>query len=655
MKTNLRIALILILTLALILTGCRQSVPAELLTPKAPPPTNPAVQNFPYQDPNLPVDKRVDDLLARMTLDEKIGQMTQPEHNSISPADVATYFIGSVLSGGGGISNTNTLAEWTAFVKSYQGQALSTRLGIPLIYGVDSVHGFAHVNGATIFPHNIGLGATRDPELVRQIGQVTAEEMLAAGIPWNFAPTVTVPQDIRWGRTYEGFSEDTDLVSKLGAAYIDGFQSIPDGFAAAPDQTLLAGATAKHYLGDGGTGFGTSQQAIFKPYLLDQGDMTLDEAAIRTLFLPPYQAAVKENVMSVMISFSSWNGTKMHANRYLITDVLKDELGFQGFVVSDWGGIDQVDPDYYQAVITSINAGIDMNMVPYDYKRFIDVMKQAVSNGDIPQERIDDAVRRILRAKFELGLFENPYGDPSLADAVGSDAHRQLARQAVRESLVLLKNDNKALPIDKNAATIFVAGRGADSVGMQCGGWTISWQGDEDLSIKGSTSILSALQASVSPETNVQYDRAGHFNGQADVGIVVVGEAPYAEGEGDQESLELSDEDIQAINTVRPQVDKLVVVLLSGRPMVITDQFQVADAWVAAWLPGSEGAGVTDVLFGDYPFTGRLSYTWPRSDDQLPINKNIVGTKTGCQGPLFPMGYGLGDAGSQPIEWFDCP
>ncbi len=380
MTTKQRTALIFVLLISMVLSGCGRgqlSGPATAPALASPIGASEAI----YKDSSQTVEARVEDLLSRMTLDEKIGQMTQAENNSIKPEDVSKYYIGSVLTGGDGVSQDNTLADWTQVVKGYQDAALQTRLAIPLIYGVDSVHGFAHVNGATVFPHNIGLGATRDAELVRKIGQATAEEMLAAGIPWNFAPVVAVPQDIRWGRTYEGFSEDTELVGRLSSAYIEGFQTIPDGMKAQPGQSLFAGATAKHYLGDGGTTFGTSTQNIMKPYLLDQGDMRYDEAAVRSLFLPPYQEAVRDGVMSVMISFSSWNGTKMHANKHMITDVLKGELGFAGFVVSDWGGIDQINSNYDEAVITAINAGVDMNMVPYDYVRFINVMKQAVASG----------------------------------------------------------------------------------------------------------------------------------------------------------------------------------------------------------------------------------------------------------------------------------
>jgi beta-glucosidase len=595
-----------------------------------------------------------------MTLEEKIGQMTQVENNSISPyylfppSTVAKYFIGSVLSGGNS-SGFYTLAEWTRLAKSYEVEAVKTRLGIPLIFGVDSVHGFGHVNGATIFPHNTGLGATRDPELVRQIGQVTAEEMRAANIPWNFAPCVAVPQDIRWGRTYEGFSEDTALVTELSSAYIQGFQTIPEGYSSSEGQSLYALATPKHYIGDGATAWDSIPQYMYHQYMLDQGDMQVDEATLRRLFLPPYQAAVNSGAMSVMVSYSSWNGVKMHAQRYLIMDVLKGELGFEGFVVSDWDGIRQVDPDYYKAVVTAINAGIDMNMVPYYYQMFIDTMKQAVMNGDIPQERIDDAVRRILRAKFMLGLFENPYGDPGLAVTVGSDEHRALARQAVRESLVLLKNDNHALPVDKNVATILVGG--INSTGVQAGGWTLDWQGEQRNTLEGTT-ILEGIQQQVGPNTQVLYDDLGEyasFSGKAPVGIAIVGEMPYAEGLGDRADLTLYEVDRLVINALRPKVDQLIVVILSGRPLVITDQYPIADAWVAAWLPGSEGAGVTDVLFGDYPFTGKLPYTWPRSNDQLPLNIHNSADLTGCAAPLFPFGYGLGSAGSQPIEWLDCP
>jgi beta-glucosidase len=591
---------------------------------------------------SAPIEQRVEKLLACMTLDEKIGQMTQVEKNSIKPGDIEKYFIGSILSGGGGSPTGNNTPEgWASMVNGFQDEALATRLGIPIIYGVDAVHGHGNLYGATIFPQEIGLGAANDPALMEKIGQATAEEMLATGATWNFAPVVAVPQDIRWGRTYEAYGENTELVSQLGAAYLKGLQSLPTGFNAEAGDSIYVLATPKHFLGDGGTKFGTSTQNNMKPYLIDQGDMQVDEATLRTLYLPPYKAAVDAGAMSVMASFSSWNGVKMHAQKTLLTDVLKGELGFKGFIVSDWGGIDQIDPaDYYKSVVTAVNAGVDMNMVPYDYLRFIDTVKQAITKGDIKPERIDDAVRRILTVKFMLGLFYHPTADPAMLATVRSQEHLDLAREAVRKSLVLLKNDNQALPISKDSDSVFVAGQGADNLGMQAGGWTMEWQGKAGEIIPG-TNILDGIKASVSAKTKVEYIQNGKFNGNAPVGVVVIGEQPYAEGIGDTKDLHLNPADIVAIENTRAHVDKLVVIILSGRPLVITDQLPMADAWVAAWLPGSEGQGVADVLFGDFPFTGKLSYSWPRTNEQLPININNVKGKTGCEAALFPFGYGL--------------
>jgi beta-glucosidase len=642
---------LLLLLLGLLLAACG-------LNNSTPVPAEPAAtpDKMLYKDPSQPLEVRVEDLLARMTLDEKIAQMVQPVQQNIPAADVEFYSLGSVLSTAGSISESNSLADWTNIPRTYLEAALDTRLGIPLIYGVDSMHGFGHVNGATIFPHNIGLGATRDPDLVENIGQATAEEMRAAGIPWSFGPVVAVPQDIRWGRTYEGFSEDTALVTGLGEAYIRGFQAIPAGYPATPGQVYFGGATAKHFIGDGGTVWGSSRIALNGVQaMLDQGNMQVPEEELRRLFLPPYQAAVKADVMSIMASYSSWKGTKMVAQRYLLTVLLKGELGFQGFIVSDCAGVEQADGDYYTAVVTSIDAGVDMSMCPANHVIFLATVKQAVEAKDISQERIDDAVRRILRAKFKLGLFENPFGDQGLARTVGSDEHRQLARQAVRESLVLLKNDRAALPIDKNVSTLLFAG--INDAGTQAGGWTLEWQGVTG-DLLGATTIYQGIQRAVGADTQVLYDARGvfaDFESTAPVGIAVVGERPYAEGVADLSNLQLSEDDIELINNLRLKVEKLVVIILSGRPLIITDQYQTADAWVAAWLPGSEGQGVADVLFGDVPFTGKSPYTWPRSYDQLPINENNDSGKTGCDAPLFPYGYGLGGAGSPPIEWIECP
>jgi beta-glucosidase len=596
----------------------------------------------------------IEDILSRMTLEEKIGQMTQVERGSIKPGDIKKYFIGSILSGGGSYPTPNNINSWVEMITQFQDEALSTRLQIPIIYGIDAIHGMASLYGATVFPHQVGLGATRDSDLVRQIGQATAEEMLATGISWSFSPVVAVPQDIRWGRTYESYGEDTDLVTEMSGAFISGLQSIPEAYTSASGQTLFVLATPKHYLGDGGTIYGTSTQLFNEqPYLLDQGDMQYDETAVRDLFLPPYQAAIKNGAMSIMISFSSWNGTRMHASKYWITDVLKGELGFQGLVVSDWAGIDQINGDYYSAVVTAINAGIDMNMVPIDYIRFIKTMKQAVKKGDISEERINDAVRRILTVKYQLGLFSDPYPHSDLLETVGSDSHRAIARKAVRESLVLLKNEHDALPLKKDVSLIYIAGVAANDIGIQCGGWTTQWQGEAG-DIQPGTTILEGIKDTVSAGSTIEYSPDGQFEGLADVGIAVVGESPYAEGVGDKSDLSLTTQDIQILNNLKEHSKKLIVIIISGRPLVITDQYLLADAWVAAWLPGTEGGGVADVLFGDYPFTGKLPFTWPRSDDQLPMNINNDSDLTGCVAPLFPYGFGMDKQNSQPIEWIEC-
>ncbi len=583
-----------------------------------------------------------------MTLEEKIGQMTQVEKDSIAPGDITKYFIGSILSAGGGSPDTNTVEGWREMTAAFQEEALATRLGIPIIYGVDAVHGHGNLYGATIFPHQIGLGATGNADLVRQIGRATAEEMLATGIHWNFAPVVAVPLDIRWGRTYEAYGQDPELVAELGLAYMQGQQALPAGYTAAPSQSLYTLATPKHFLGDGGTVFGSSTEST---YLLDQGDMRLDEDIVRRIFLPPYQLAVENGARSIMASYSSWNEVKMHANGDWLTGVLKEELGFSGFLVSDLAAINQIDFNYYNAVVTSINAGIDMNMVPSAYTAFINSMIRAVESGDISSERVDDAVRRILRVKFELGLFDQPFGDPGLSAAVGSDDHRQLAREAVRLSVVLLKNDDMLLPIAKETPLIYVAGQGANDIGLQCGGWTIEWQGTAGGNQSGTT-ILEGIQAAVSPATELQYSVDGLFDGMADVAIVVVGEYPYAEGLGDRADLSLSKKDREVIQNAKEHSQKMVVIILSGRPLIITDQLQEAQAWLAAWFPGSEGQGIADLLFGDYAFTGKLPVPWPRSMDQVPLEISRPPAQ-GCQGPLFPIGYGL-NAQNVTLEPLDC-
>ncbi|MGC8873467.1 MAG: glycoside hydrolase family 3 protein [Chloroflexia bacterium] len=598
----------------------------------------PSPGKAPYRNPHLPVPERVEDLLARMTLEEKIGQMTLVEKGSIRPEEIGVRCIGALLSGGGSAPPVNSPEAWANMVNGFQEYALHSRLGIPLLYGVDAVHGHGNVYGATIFPHNIGLGATRDPELVERIARATAEEMAATGTYWNYAPVVAVPQDIRWGRTYEGFGEQTDLVCALGSAYVRGLHD--GGRAHLPGTAIAVLATPKHFVGDGGTAWDSSHTFNIRPYRIDQGDTRVDEATLRAVHLPPYVAALEAGARCIMVSLSSWQGTKMHAHRYLLTDVLKRELGFQGFLVSDWEGVQPISQDYDTAVVTAINAGIDMVMVPCDYPTFIGTLKRAVERGDVPLARIDDAVRRILTAKFLMGLFERPYAETSLLPAVGSAEHRELAREAVRKSLVLLKNDG-VLPLARNTPRIFIAGPGADDIGMQCGGWTIEWQGKSGNITPGTTLLQAIRQAA--PGSAVHHDRWGRFDGVvddagrpsiADVGIGVVGEMPYAEGLGDREDLSLSPEDLAVLGRLRQRCRKMLVILLSGRPVLLTDAIAQWDAFVAAWLPGSEGQGVADVLFGDFPFHGQLPYAWPRNLEQVP---RTAGHGT----PLFPFGYGL--------------
>jgi len=593
----------------------------------------PVPEDAAYKNASLPIEDRVADLLGRMTLEEKIGQMTLAEKGSIVETDIAQRNIGGLLSGGGGYPEPNTPAAWAKMVNGFQEHASQSRLGIPLIYGVDAVHGHNNVYGAVIFPHNVGLGAAGDAELMERIGRATAAEMIATGIYWNYAPAVSVPQDIRWGRTYEGYSENTELVSTLAAAYLRGLQG--DELA----DPLMVLATPKHFVGDGGTVWGSSATP---GYMIDQGVTDVDEATLRAIHLPPYIAAIEVGAKNIMISYSSWGGNKMHAQEYLIADVLKGELGFEGFIVSDWGAIDQITDDYCEAVVTSIKAGVDMNMVPYDYNRFIDTLTQAVRDGDVPVERIDDAVRRILTVKYELGLFDYPFAKESLLAEVGSEEHRALAREAVSKSLVLLKNDDDTLPLSKEMPRINVAGLGADDTGMQCGGWTIEWQGKKG-DITPGTTILEAIQSTVSDSTTIEYNRHAHFEATADACIAVVGEEPYAEGMGDSDDLALSTADKRLLKRLPDQCDRIVVILISGRPIIVTEQLDEWDAFVAAWLPGTEGQGVADVLFGEQPFSGKLSYTWPRSTDQLPLNALAESGEE----PLFPFGYGLDTNGTQ--------
>jgi len=568
-------------------------------------------------------DPQAKALLARMTLEEKIGQMTQPDQEFIKDrSDIEHDLLGSILSGGSSDPKEgNSLKAWADLYDRLQQHTTLTRLKIPILYGVDAVHGHNNVLGAVIFPHNIGLGCTRNPALVEKVERVTAEEVRATGIQWAFAPCVAVPQDIRWGRTYEGFSEDPEVVKALAGPAVRGFQ----GTDLANPLSVLA--CAKHFIGDGGTAFGSARKGTG----LDQGDARVDEATLRRVHLQGYIEAVNAGVGSIMPSYSSWNGVKVSGNKHLLTEILKQELGFEGFLISDYNAIDQIDPDYKKAIGISINAGMDMAMVPSKYKEYEADLKQLVQEGVVPMSRIDDAVTRILRVKFAMGLMDrgrSQLTDRSLSKSFGSPEHRQVAREAVRESLVLLKNSNQTLPLKKTIARIHVGGKSADDLGNQCGGWTIDWQGKSGDITPGGTTVLAAIRKAVSGKTAITFSRDGTGAAGAAAGVVVIGETPYAEGNGDRADLKLAPEDIAAVANMKAAGIPVVVILFSGRPMILDGVLDQADAFVAAWLPGTEGEGITDVLFGDVKPKGKLSYTWPRS----------VAHKDDA---LFPLGYGL--------------
>jgi beta-glucosidase len=558
----------------------------------------------------------VEALLSQMTIDEKIGQMTQADMKALQDGEeVHDFLLGSVLSGADSLPKPNEPATWVAMYDRLQTQALATRLGIPMLYGIDAVHGHGAVKGATIFPHNIGMGATHDPAVVEAAARVTAREIAGTGIDWNFAPCLAVARDERWGRTYESYGEDPDLVATLGAAAIRGFEQATDGTA------ILA--TAKHFLADGGTQGGK-----------DQGDARISEEDLRRIHLPGYVAAVKAGVGSVMVSYSSWNGQFMHGNKHLITDVLKGELAFGGFVVSDWQAIDRMAPgDYSQAIDLAINAGIDMIMVPNAYRDFIGRLKALVAAGRVQQARIDDAVRRILKQKVRFKLWEKPFTDRALTAEIGSPAHRDVARDAVRKSLVVLKNDKQTLPLKKDLR-VHVCGLRADNMGIQCGGWSVGWRGRRG-DITPGTTIRKAIEKVVGAG-RLDYSENAAGAEKADAVVVVVGEDPYAEGSGDRAKLELSAPDLALVDAAKRSGKPVVLVVLSGRPLILGDVLDAASAVVAAWLPGTEGDGVADVLFGAYKPTGKLPCSWPANMSQIPIN---VGDPRAA--PLFAFGYGL--------------
>ena len=576
-----------------------------------------------YRDPAATIAERVTDLLGRMTIEEKLGQMMQIDRRYLRASeDIALFHIGSVLSGGGSAPEPNDAASWAEMVDGFQRVALSTRLGIPLLYGTDGVHGHSNLYGATIFPHNIGLGAADDPALAWEIARAVAIEVRATGPRWTFAPCLAVARNERWGRTYESWGERPSFGVAAGQ-FVGGLQ----GESIGPESVL---ATAKHFLGDGGTTGG-----------VDRGNTAVSEDDLRAIHLRPYLDVIAAGVGSVMASYSSWNGEPSHASSYLLTQLLKDELGFEGFVVTDWQAIDFLDGGpgaSLEAVARAVNAGIDMIMIPEHYVEMRAMLREAVESGVIAAVRIDDAVARIVRKKFELGLFENAFADRALAEQIGSAAHRALARRAVQSSIVLLKNDDDTLPLVRDGLRIMVAGKNADDIGHQCGGWTLTWQGGSGVTIPG-TSILEGIRQVAGPSTLVDYAPDGAGAERYDVAIAVLGEQPYAELFGDRpapDELCLDEDDLDVVERLAASDVPTVTVLVSGRPLVVTDQLQHWQALVAAWLPGSEGAGVADVLFGEAAPAGKLPHSWPRSADQVPIN---VGDPE--YDPLFPFGFGL--------------
>ena len=600
---------------------------------------------------NSDIAGKVESLMGRMTLAQKIGQMVQTERMVITPEEVKEWHIGSVLSGGGSCPGDNLLQDWVMMNDAYWAASMEAdegHLPIPIIYGVDAVHGNNNVTGATIFPHNIGLGAANDPDLLERVARVSAKEILAAGVDWTFAPTLAVARNSQWGRTYESYSEDPAIVCAYSGRFVSGLQGDlgTDGVV----------ACAKHWVGDGGTTEG-----------IDQGETTLSEEELQRLHIAPYYPAIEADVLTVMVSFNSWNGEKCHGHKYLVSYVLKEKMRFDGFVISDWDGIDYLSESYYDAVAMGVNAGIDMFMVSEHWRPFIKHLTHHVVTGNVAMERIDDAVRRILRVKHAFGLFDKPRPAErywSNHASFGSLEHRELAREAVRKSLVLLKNDNSILPLSRDLR-ILVAGKNADNSGHQCGGFTVAWQGTSGNEfVVGVTSIWEGIKE-VAPSAVLSEDGNGKEADpqQHDVAIVVIGEKPYAEGMGDIRTgddvivqagsqingllkvlepygntrvlADLHPEDLQTITNIASRGVPVVTVLLSGRPLVTNQELAASCAFVAAWLPGSEGQGVADVLFGDHDFSGKLSFSWPAHADRIVT----VGDKD--YDVLFPYGFGL--------------
>jgi beta-glucosidase len=569
------------------------------------------------------IEERISEMMAKMTLDEKIGQMVMVGMQYLqSPEDIEKYGIGSVVASVGFYPKPglNSAQDWADFNDTLQSYAMRTRLKIPLLSAIDAVHGNALVFGSVVLPHNIGMGCSGNEELIRQAAKLTAEEMRAAGFTWNLAPCAAVARDERWGRTYESYSEVPELTAKCVAAAVKGYQ----GDALGETGVL---ACAKHFVGDGATLNG-----------INEGDIEIDGKALRAIHFPPYIAAIEAGVGSVMLSYSRFNGEKIHGQRYLIQSVLKGELKFSGIVVSDWGGIYEIAADTVDCIERAVSAGIDVIMLPANYKEFIKILRTLVRQQKISPNRIDDAVRRVLRAKFALGLFEKPYAKRELLAKVGSEEHRRQARRMVQATGVLLKNDDKLLPLAKNLPRIHLAGKSANSLANQCGGWTVDFNDFTRApdSISFGMTFHKALRQTVGVGTTISYSPDGIGATGASVGIVVIGETPYTEIDGDRPYPVIAEEDLIPIRNIAAAKVPVVVVLMTGRPLVLGEALTKSSAFLVAWLPGTEVQGIVDLLFGDAKPSAKLSHSFPQSIEQIPIN---VGE--GSAQPLFKVGAGL--------------
>ena len=616
--------------------GCISAVTslqaAQLAVPSAE--TTADVANWPKAaSPAAITDTKTEDaitaLISKMTLEQKVGQIIQADISAIMPEDLKQYPLGSILAGGNsgpyGDERANA-AKWAQLVNAFRDASRESGAGVPILFGVDAVHGHSNLPEATVFPHNIGLGAAHDVDLIQRIGKATAAEISGSGIEWTFAPTLAVPQDMRWGRAYEGYSSDPLLVAAYARAMTLGLQG--DLVAGAPIEATRVAATAKHFLADGGTMDGR-----------DQGDAQITEAELVAKHAQGYPASINAGALTVMASFSSWNGVKHHGNASLLTDVLKNRMGFAGLVVGDWNGHGQVAGCSATDCAAAINAGLDLFMAPDSWKGLFASTLIAVWDGRIPAARLDDAVRRIVRVKYKLGLMGDAPTLRGQASLVGKQEHLDLAREAVSKSLVLLKNDSGVLPI-RNGSNVLIAGSGADNMAMQAGGWTISWQGTDTSAadFTNGQTIGRAISEAVSAGGGAaNVSATGAFDKKPDVAIVVIGEKPYAEFEGDVPNLAFRPQpaEEEMIARFKAQGIPVVILFLSGRPMFTGKLINQANAFVAAWLPGTQGAGVADVLIAGADgkatrdFTGRLPFSWP-ADARSPIDA-----------PLFPMGYGL--------------